>query len=168
MYIQIKLFPVLENYMLPAGSFLWELVLLPIDTRNHFPHPQRHPTSKYCNEECLHCFLPSKRHFLDPSESINSLTFHIDIARRNAICGKRAVNAALCSILCPVTSHHLSPHPVASNTSHQTTQRYLQRTYLIKDLYPEFTKNIYNLIVRRQAKNEQKLEETFIQRYTNV
>ena len=78
MYIQIKFFPVLENYMLPAGSFLWELVLLPIDTINHFPHLQPHPTSKYCNEECLRCFLPSKRHFLDPSEGINSLTFHIN------------------------------------------------------------------------------------------
>ena len=30
---------ILKSNFLPAGSFLWELVLLPIDTRNHFPHP---------------------------------------------------------------------------------------------------------------------------------
>ena len=79
----------------------------------------------------------------------------------------RAVAATLCRALCSVTSQYLSPHPVASNTSHQTTQRYLQRTYLMKDVSTIY-KEYLQLIVRRQTKNEQKLEETFIQRYTNV
>lgn len=44
---------------------------------------------------------------------------------------------------------------MSEKTSHtQTVEKYLQNTYLVKDLYTQFLKNYYNSVLRRQAKGQ--------------
>lgn len=53
----------------------------------------------------------------------------------------------------------------------QTRRKHLQIAYVIKDLYPEYIKNSYNSIIRKQIiqlKNRQRIEIDIFPKNTNT
>ena len=109
-----------------------------------FPSPQPHPTSKYCSEECLHCFMPSKRHSLDPFESINSLTFHINRHYKEKCHLWEELWLPHCAMAYVLLLRSILAHTQWPQTPLIKQLRDTCKEHTWWKTYPQFTKNTHN------------------------
>ena len=120
-----------------------------------FPSFPPAPPPKSSRKECLNGFLPSKRHFFYPLDNINSLSFHINRYYEKK-CYPWKKRHGYHTVQCP-TFYSCPPCLLILSGLQKFLIKKLRsiwKTHTWWKTYSEFTKNIRNLVVRRQRKNE--------------